>query len=86
MIRAKHTVYVRAYPNYANRMNGDYHKPASAIAERGGHFTRIYGRAAYAAKRYFDSKPDPLHYRTFDAQSNRSGAGRRGLPVWNVDG
>ena len=64
---------------------GDLHKPQIGILCAGGHFTMDMGRAAYAAKRYFNFETViPCHYATFDALAQDAQVMKDALPGVDV--
>ncbi|MCB5199516.1 L-ascorbate metabolism protein UlaG, beta-lactamase superfamily [Loktanella sp. DSM 29012] len=64
---------------------GDLHKPDIGILCAGGFYTMDMGRAAYAAKRYFNfSTVIPCHYGTFDALAQDAQVMRDALPGVDV--
>jgi L-ascorbate metabolism protein UlaG (beta-lactamase superfamily) len=64
---------------------GEYHKPDIGIWNCGGFFTMDMGRAAWAAKKWFDFKVMiPAHYKTFGLLAQDAEALKAGLPGVDV--
>ncbi len=64
---------------------GELHAPDIGILCAGGYFTMDMGRAAFAAKKYFDFKTViPCHYRTFPILEQSAEALKAGLPGVDV--
>jgi L-ascorbate metabolism protein UlaG (beta-lactamase superfamily) len=64
---------------------GEYHQPDIAIWNCGGHFTMDMGRAAWAAKKWFDFKVMiPAHYLTFGLLAQDASELVKGLPGVDV--
>lgn len=63
-----HTIYFSGDTDIMADMGwmAEYHKPDIGILSAGGHYTMDMGRAAWAARRFFDFRVVfPCHYRTF---------------------
>ena len=78
-----HVIYVSGDTDIMADMDwmGDLHRPDIGILSAGGHFTMDMGRAAYAARRYFQFKTViPCHYRTFPLLAQDADVLKVGLP------
>jgi L-ascorbate metabolism protein UlaG (beta-lactamase superfamily) len=82
-----HVIYVSGDTDIMADMDwmGHLHKPDIGILSAGGHFTMDMGRAAYAARRYFNFwMVIPCHYRTFPLLAQDAEELKLGLPGVNV--
>ncbi|WP_299848686.1 metal-dependent hydrolase [uncultured Roseovarius sp.] len=88
MIEAEgHTIYLSGDTDVMADMGvfNDLHHPDIGILCAGGHFTMDMGRAAYAAKKFFNFKiVIPCHYKTFPILEQSAQALADALPDVNV--